>query len=50
MELKHGNQKRPSLPSIVQEDLRRKAIKAVMDSKKQVEIVDILHVKRQAYL
>ena len=37
-----------SLPSIVQEDLRQKAIKAVMDGKKQVEIAEILNVTRQA--
>ena len=37
-----------SLPSIAQEDLRQKAIKAVMDGKKQVEIAGILNVTRQA--
>ena len=37
-----------SLPSIAQEDLRQKAIKAVMDGKKQVEIAEILNVTRQA--
>jgi transposase len=37
-----------SLPSIAQEGLRQKAIKAVMDSKKQVEIAEILNVTRQA--
>jgi len=38
LELKHGNQKRPfSSFQLSREDLRRKAIKAVMDSKKQVE-------------
>jgi hypothetical protein len=37
-----------SLPSIAQEDLRQKAIKAVMDGKKQVEIAEILDVPCQA--
>ena len=37
-----------SLPSIAQEDLRQKAIKAVMDGKKQVEVAEILGVTRQA--
>jgi transposase len=37
-----------SLPSIAQEDLRQKAIKAVTDGKKQVEVAQILGVTRQA--
>lgn len=37
-----------SLPSIAQEDLRRKAIKAVVNGAKQVEIAKILGVTRQA--
>jgi transposase len=37
-----------SLPSIAQEDIRKKAIKAVMDGKKQVEVAKILGVTRQA--
>jgi transposase len=37
-----------SLPSIAQEDLRQKAIKAVMGGKKQVEVAEILNVTRQA--
>jgi len=37
-----------SLPSIAQEDLRQKAVKAVMDGKKQVEVAKILGVTRQA--
>jgi transposase len=36
-----------SLPSVAQEDLRRKAIKAVMDGRKQVEVAKILGVTRQ---
>jgi len=36
-----------SLPSIAQEDLRQKAVKAVMDGKKQVEVAKILGVTRQ---
>ena len=37
-----------SLPSIAQEDLRQKAVKAIMDGKKQVEVAKILGVTRQA--
>lgn len=37
-----------SLPSIAQEDLRRKAIQAVLSGKKQVEVAEILGVTRQA--
>jgi transposase len=37
-----------SLPSIAQEDLRQKAVKAVMNGKKQVEVAKILGVTRQA--
>ena len=37
-----------SLPSIAQEDLRQKAIKAVLDGKKQIEVAEILGVTRQA--
>jgi transposase len=37
-----------SLPAIAQEDLRQKAIKAVLDGKKQVEVAKILGVTRQA--
>jgi hypothetical protein len=35
-----------SLPSIAQEGLRQKVIKAVMDGKKQEEIAEILNVTR----
>ena len=37
-----------SLPSIAQQDLRQKAIKAVLDGKKQVEVAKIFGVTRQA--
>lgn len=37
-----------SLPAIAQEDLRQKAIKAVLDGKKQVAVAKILGVTRQA--
>lgn len=37
-----------SLPAIAQEDLRQKAIKAVLDGKKQVEVARIFGVTRQA--
>ncbi len=37
-----------SLPSIAQEDLRRKAIKAIIGGKKQVDVAKILGVTRQA--
>jgi len=37
-----------SLPSIAQEDLRCKAVKAVLDGKRQVEIAKVLGVTRQA--
>jgi transposase len=37
-----------SLPSIAQEDLRKKAIKAVLDGKKQIEVAKILGVTRQS--
>jgi len=37
-----------SLPSIAQEDLRQKAIRAVLDGKKQIEVAEILGVTRQA--
>ncbi len=37
-----------SLPPIAQEDLRKKAIKAVMDGKRQVEVAEIMGVTRQA--
>ena len=37
-----------SLPAISQEDLRRKAIKAVLDGNEQVEVAKILGVTRQA--
>jgi len=36
-----------SLPAVAQEDLRQKAIKAVIDGKKQVEVATILGVTRQ---
>ena len=36
-----------SLPSIAQEDLRRKAVKCVMGGKKQVEVAEVLGVTRQ---
>ena len=37
-----------SLPSIAQEDLRRKAMKAVLDGKKQTEVAEVFGVTRQA--
>ena len=37
-----------SLPSIAQEDLRLKAIKAVLEGKKQVEVAELFGVTRQA--
>lgn len=37
-----------SLPSVAQEDLRQKAIRAVLGGKKQVEVAEILGVTRQA--
>ena len=37
-----------SLPSIAQEDLRRKAINAVLDGKKQVEVAEVFGITRQA--
>ena len=37
-----------SLPSVAQEDLRRKAVKAVLDGRKQVEVAKIFGVTRQA--
>lgn len=37
-----------SLPAIAQEDLRRKAVKAVLDGKKQVEVAKLFGVTRQA--
>jgi len=37
-----------SLPAIAQEDLRRKAITAVLDGRKQVEVAKIFGVTRQA--
>jgi len=37
-----------SLPSIAQEDLRKKAVKAVLDGKKQGEVAKIFGVTRQA--
>ena len=37
-----------SLPSVAQEDLRRRAIKAVLDGTKQVEVSKILGVTVQA--
>lgn len=37
-----------SLPSIAQEDLRQKAVKAVSDGKTQVEVAKILGITRQA--
>ena len=37
-----------SLPAIAQEDLRRKAVKAVLDGKKQVEVAKLFCVTRQA--
>ena len=37
-----------SLPSIAQEDLRKKAIKTVLSGKKQVEVAEIFGVTRQA--
>jgi transposase len=36
-----------SLPSIAQEDLRQKAVKAVLDGKKQLEVAEMLGVTRQ---
>lgn len=37
-----------SLPSVAQEDLRRKAVKCVMDGRKQLEVSEVLGVTRQA--
>lgn len=37
-----------SLPSIAQEDLRKKAINAVLDGKKQVEVAEVFGITRQA--
>ena len=37
-----------SLPSVAQEDLRRKVIQAVMEGKKQVEVAELFGVTRQA--
>jgi len=37
-----------SLPSVAQEDLRRKAIKAVLDGRKQSDVADMFGVTRQA--
>ena len=37
-----------SLPAVAQEDLRRKAVKAVLNNKKQVEVAEVLSVTRQA--
>ena len=36
-----------SLPSVAQEDLRHKAVKCVVDGKKQVEVAEVLGVTRQ---
>ena len=36
-----------SLPSIAQEDLRKKAVKAVLDGKKQLEVAEMLGITRQ---
>jgi len=37
-----------SLPSVAQEDLRHKAVKGVMDGRKQVEVAEVLGVTRHA--
>ena len=37
-----------SLPTIAQEDLRRKAVKAVLDGKTQVEVAKLFGITRQA--
>ncbi len=37
-----------SLPSVAQEDLRRKVIEAIRDGKKQVEVAKLFGVTRQA--
>ena len=37
-----------SLPSIAKEDIRRKAIRAVLDSNQQVDVAKIFGVTRQA--
>lgn len=37
-----------SLPSIAQEDLKKKAINAVLDGKKQVEVAEVFGITRQA--
>jgi len=37
-----------SLPAIAQEDLRRKAVNAVLDGKKQVEVANLFGITRQA--
>ena len=36
-----------SLPAVAQEDIRQKAIKAILDGKKQLEVAEILGVTRQ---
>lgn len=41
------NQDARSLPSVAQEDLRRKAVKAVLDGRKQVEVANLFGVTRQ---
>jgi len=37
-----------SLPAVAQEDLRRKAVKAVLDGRKQIEVAKMFCVSRQA--
>lgn len=37
-----------SLPSVAQEDLRQKAVRAVMGGRKQIEVAEVLGVTRQA--
>jgi len=37
-----------SLPSIAQEDILQKTIKAFMDGKNQIEIAEILNITHQA--
>ena len=42
------NQDAHSLPSVAREDLRRKAVKAVLNGRKQVEVANLFGVSRQS--
>jgi len=42
------NQDARSLPSVAQEDLRRKAVRAVLNGRKQVEVANLFGVTRQS--